>query len=158
MFEDIFEKMMKLKRSVNYQFCNKYLPSLFFSMPEAFVTVLRDESFIKVVFRVLCQAMEEDGFNMYEYKELKYWIKEDKERQLEGIILEVPYPEIEPECNYVCVLFSNKGPKYFESELYEEGYFGLCSRDYNGNHFNYGKVVDDIQNQEQMWAAIKKII
>ena len=154
MFEDMIKSMMKLKSSTNYHFCNNYLPSLLFSMPEAFLTVFQDESFIKVVFRVLCQAMSEDGFNMDDYRDLKYWIKRDPEHKLAGVILEIPNPEIEPECNYVCVLFTPKGPIYYESELYEEGYFGLCSRDANGCHFNYGRTVDDIREQEQMWLAV----
>ena len=151
------EQYLKLKKSINYQFCNVFLPGLFFYKPEMFMLCLKKEEYIPVAIKIALEAMQDVGFDTTGYENLKYTIKINKEPKVFGLILEIPNPEIEPECNFVCLCFTEEGPIFYESELYEGGYFGLCVRTEDGRHMNYGTRVDDIKTPHERWDAIMKI-
>ena len=154
MFKKELDKARQLRISPNYQFCNNYLPSLFFYKPDVFIECLTDDKKLVQVLTIVFQKMKEDGLNIEPLMKLGFTARLDKENRKVGIIFSIPEPKIEPECNFVCIAFFETEPKYFESELYEEGYFGLCGRDQNNGHINYGSLGGDIRTPDDMWKAV----
>lgn len=106
------------------------------------------------LMNIICRAMEDNAYDTTSLKNLNYWVKLDKESKLVGIIIEVPNPVEEPECNFVCLCF-NKEPIVFESELFADGHFGLCGRTRN-KHFITTNSFLDIRSKEDMWNVILK--
>lgn len=154
--DDFLKKRMQLEKSTNYRFCNFYFPGLLFYKPEIFIVCFKKNELIHNLLNIVIEAMEKDGFNVKEYKQLKCDFRVHDIYKIAGIIIEIPDPKIEPECNYVCACFVDEKTMYFESELYEEGFYGLCGRDKDGSHFNYGTVGGDIRTADDMWNAITK--
>ena len=154
MFDREKEIARQLQNSANYQFCNNYLPSLFFYKPGLFTECLVDKKKLVETLTVVFNIMKEDGIDIDSLMKVGFTAKLDREKKVVGIILSVPDPKIEPECNFVCTAFFDMEPKYFESELYEEGYFGLCGREEHGGHINYGHIGGDIRTAEDFWKAI----
>lgn len=156
--DDMLKKAKKLKQSVNYQFCNNYLPGLLFYKPEIFVICFKDNDLIYKLLELVVAAMKEDGFTADKYKTLKCDFRVDRDKRIAGIVIEIPDAEIEPECNYVCVCYNDKDPRFFESELYEEGTYGLCSRNKEGMHLNHGGIGGDIRSADDMWNAVTEVL
>lgn len=153
-FDDEFmENSKKLEVSTNYHFCNRYLPGLLFYKPVLFLEAINNAELLDKLLDLVVSAMEEDGFDVTGFEHLNHWVKLDKTKGIMGIVIEIPNPQIEPECNFVCLVFSKKEPILYESELYDDGVFGLCARTRNGEHMNYG-VTNDIKTPEQMWESI----
>lgn len=144
----------KLAASANYQFCNVYLPNIFFLKSELFAKALTNEEHVLFLLSIIFDFMKKDGINVKPLLNVEYYPRVDKEKKVAGLIIKLPNPSFEPECNYVATAFFDMEPKYFESELYASGKFGLCGRDDKGGHLNYGFIIDTIETVDDMWNAI----
>ena len=154
MFDDMMEQQKKLSESVNYKFCNMYLPSLFFYKPEIFIGAITDGKKAYQILTVIFDIMKKDGLDITPLMNTIYRGRVDSTKKVAGIVFELPNPKLELECNFVAIVFFDKEPQYFESELYDDGTFGLCGRSKDGNHINYGKTGGDIRTYDDMWSAI----
>lgn len=152
MMNDI-ELFLKLKESANYHFSNEYLPFLFFLNPEAFDKCMNDQIVLDNCLKTVIAKMKNDGYLVKDLNNTRTIVVNDEHYDAKGIIFEIPNAEYECECNYVCIVKLNGELKYFESEYYESGRFGLCGRDLKG-HYNYGDTGGDIRTAEDMWDAI----
>lgn len=156
--DEMLERAKRLKVSTNYHFCNSFLPGLFFYKPEMFAICLKHNEMIHKLLDLVLDVMKKEGFDIDEFKNLKCDFRTDKDKLIAGIMIEIPNPTIEPECNYICVCFKDRTPVYFESELYEDETYGLCSRNENGGHSNYGHLLETISSFDDMWKALLKVI
>ena len=159
--EEELKKILERKPSgsLNYRFCNFYLPRFFFYQYRHFLDVFDHQEKLSELLSFILGEMHEDGYDVEPYLQLAYLIKIDREHRIIGIVLELPDAKVEPECNFVCLCFplEDKGPRYFESELYSDGSFGLCSRDMRGTHSNHGFIGGDIKTAEDMWNAVVEV-
>ena len=154
--EEMFEIAKKLKSSTNYHFCNEYLPSLFFHLPRVFIGALEEKKKALEIVKKISDIMKNDGYDVELLREVDATARIDRGKKVIAIIFSLPNPKLETECNFVSTAFFESDLKYFESELYNDGSFGLCGRDAKGNHINYGKC-EDIKTFNDMWTAIKSM-
>ena len=152
--DEIMELQKKLKVSANYHFSNEYLPSLFFFKPFAFADALTDGKKVAQLLTIVFDVMKKDGYDIKPLLKTGFRAKLDKEKKVVGLIFELPKPELETECNFVATVFFDMEPRYFESELYDNGSFGLCGRDKDGGHLNFGSTGGNIKTTDDLWNAI----
>ena len=153
MNQDELELYKHLRKSANYHFCNDYLPALFYTKPLLFMECILGRKNFSDVLTVIFEIMKKDGYDVSSLEALSFIHMVDKEKKASGTIIQLIDPKYETECNYVCLFFDYITPKYYESELYEEGFFGLCGRDEKGGHINYGHRGGDIKTIDDMWKA-----
>ena len=154
---DDYELFIHLKGSVNYHFCNRYLPSLFFGKPLLFAKCIFEKVDFNDVLTIILEVMKADGFDVSSLSTVSFTKMVNKEKRIAGIVIELPHPKYETECNFVCLTFVDTSPKYYESEFYDIGFFGLCGRDDKGGHINYGRRFGDIRSCDDMWKAVIQI-
>ena len=142
------------KKSSNYYFCNHYLPDIYFNYTNDFEECFTDSHKLAECIGRILAIMREDGFDITPLANMKPFPKLDRIKRVLGIILELPTPNVEPECNFVFFGFFDMEPVYFESELYGDGTFGLCGRDKNRRHINYGNQGGDIKTIDKMWESV----
>ena len=99
--------------------------------------------------------MEDVGFDTTPYTKLKYSLKGKKDAGVSAIIIELPDARIEPECNYVAMTFKDEKIKYFESEMFSDGSFRLCSRNEDGMHMIH---IYDINDADDLWEKMLLVI
>ena len=150
--------------SANAALCQVYLPDLFFYKPDAFKFCIThgEGALVYEFLNMIMFQMHKHGFDETPFMYLKYVIKKDEERHLHAYVFEIPNAKKEIDCNFLALCFRENDCFVYLSELYEglfgeEGHFGLCGRDAERNHYNYGSIVEDIRTFDDMWDAIIKV-
>ena len=155
--EEVKNKIEYISKSANYQFCNRYLPSIYFRYTDDFKDCFSKNEALSQNLNRLLNMMYKDGLDIEPLTHMETTVRLDIYRDVIGVIIELPNPSVEPECNYVFFGKFGETPVYFESELYSDGTFGLCARNKNNMHINYGSVGGNIETMEDMWNAVLEI-
>ena len=96
-------------------------------------------------------------------KASRIYFRLDVKHQIRATIIRIPGAEFEPEANYAAFVFypkwergQIKEKRYFTSEIYSDGTFGLCEIK-DGVHSSHSNVARDIRTVDDMWNAIKAL-
>ena len=166
MFDDIDYNGPKYL-SANAALTQIYLPDMFLNKPDGFKFCISHGTGVLVYefLDMILFAMHKKGFDDIPFRNMKFVIKKDEERKLHAYIFEVPNSKKENDCNFIALCFREHDNFVYLSELYEplplfnqtEEHYGLCGRDIERNHYNYGDIVKDIRSFDDMWDAIIKV-
>lgn len=157
------ENKQKSWPSVNYVFCHKALPSLFFQYHKPFLDYLANKKeSLNNEIGFLLMMLQKQGYDIKDFaSDIAYRPVVDQQKGIAGIIFKLKDPKHETECNFVCLTFTEEGCSYYTSELFEASpfdkeHFELCG--WNGErHSVYHTDIEDIRTMEDMWKAVISI-
>ena len=150
--------------SLNYAFSHMVLPQFFFRYPKPFVEYLtgRKED-LNDEFAFILKMLVDRGYEVVDFtKGIYYKSNIDRDVGALGLLIQLPEPQSETECNFICLAFTKEDCYYFTSELFEESFFSkrhfeLCG--WKGQqHSVYHTELEDITSIEDMWKAVTYII
>ena len=128
----------------------------FYDSPKEFVGVLseKSEALYEILSTLLAQAGVENTFRPGEFKAEPVEVNDDAA----AIKIKFPKPQDEPLCHGAIVFFNKDFDKlaFYTAEVgadIEGGFPILGSWDKDGNHYNYGKVSPD--PDEQLFECIE---
>ena len=136
--------------NVMYNFQHKLLPEWFFGNPKEFIGVIcQDKSSLFSILNELFERAEVDN----PYKPGHFSVDPDMVSDTVGMIkIKFPKPENEPLCHSI-VCFFDKTFKYLGFFTFEKGgemdenFPIMCTWSSEGEHFSYGKVSPDPDEQ-----------
>ena len=145
---DFWGNQMAIGTSVNYQFACIYLRVASFSLAVFDRNYKNDENTTSWIVSVLNIIESINHLPIaYEYYNMDFKFAENDDGSAKAIIIKVPNPRYECECNYVGIVKKNNKIRYFTSELYIITHeFCLCEFMADGSHCAYGTTIDSFED------------
>lgn len=147
---DVMELLVQSQRalnsSINYQFACVYLRSNSFSVgvfDNNYGNTCNTEQWISSSLDMIQRTkhIRVDS----EYYNMPFRFEENDNGTVQAIVIKIPNPYYECECNYVGIVKNKNVIRYFTSELYLlDNEFHLCEFMIDGSHYSYTKSISNL--------------
>lgn len=147
LMKTIPQSQMSISTSVNYQFSCIYLKNISFSVDVFDKNYKNNENTAKWIATALDSIKLTKQIPIgNEYYNMPFKFAEIDDGSAKAIIIEVPNPKFECECNYVGIVKKDNVIRYYTNELFVElNAFYLCEFMTNGSHRSSNKTSKNIE-------------